>query len=145
MFRAFATVTLAAGLLLLPPSAAHAQPGPGPGRGDDGSIGAARKGCTGARCDGLDPIALGCDAGARTTYRLATRLGTLERRHSRSCDASWARITGARPGTWFYVQSCRASSVRAFQVPPGYTHAYTDMVPGSRDVRVGNTAGHGPC
>ncbi|MGW4802149.1 hypothetical protein ACWEPC_58025, partial [Nonomuraea sp. NPDC004297] len=62
MFRAFATVTLAAGLLLLPPSAAHAQPGPG--RGDDGSIGAARKGCTGARCDGLDPIALGCDAGA---------------------------------------------------------------------------------
>ncbi|MFI6791347.1 DUF2690 domain-containing protein [Nonomuraea sp. NPDC050383] len=143
MYRALAAVTLSAGLLL-PASAVHAQDDPGSGRRDVRS-GDVRRGCSGTRCDGLDPIDLGCDSDARTNYRLSTRLGVLERRYSPSCDASWARITGAGAGTWFYVQTCDGSYVRTFRVPPGYNHAYTDMVPGSRRTRVGDLAGHGPC
>ncbi|MEV0389386.1 DUF2690 domain-containing protein [Nonomuraea sp. NPDC050643] len=147
MYRALTAVTLAAGLLLTAsPAYAHNDPGPGRGPGQDiGSAKHTKRACSGRRCDGLDPIVQGCNSDARTTFRLSTRRGHLERRYSRLCNASWARITNTTPGTWFYVQSCYASYFRPFQVPPGYDNAYTDMVPGSRDIRVGNLADHGPC
>ncbi|MEU6424621.1 DUF2690 domain-containing protein [Microbispora sp. NPDC046973] len=61
--------------------------------------------CYNTGCNGRDPIAEGC-ADAVTTYALSTSLGRLERRYSSTCNASWARITGASVGTWFYVQTC---------------------------------------
>ncbi|MEV0611947.1 DUF2690 domain-containing protein [Nonomuraea sp. NPDC050404] len=148
MYRALAAVTMAAGLLLTA-TTAYAQTDPGPSRGPGQDIGSAAKGtkraCTGKRCNGLDPVVQGCAGDARTTYWLSTRSGLLERRYSRSCDASWARITGSSPGTGFYVQTCRSNYVSTFQVPRGYDNAYTDMVPGAWNVRVGNVDDHGPC
>jgi hypothetical protein len=153
MYRALTAVTLAAGLLLTA-SAAYAQHDPGRER-DTGSaerersIGSAAKEskptCRGERCAGLDPIAQGCHHDGRTTYRLTTRYGHLERRYSRACDASWARITRSTPESWFYVQTCYDSYVSTYRVPGGYDDAYTDMVPGSRGIRVGDRHRHGPC
>src|SRR5262245_28435855 len=57
-------------------------------------------------CNGLDPIAEGCDHDAVTQYTLRTSVGTLEHRYSPSCNASWARISNSSPGIGFYIQAC---------------------------------------
>ncbi|MBV8542929.1 MAG: DUF2690 domain-containing protein [Pseudonocardiales bacterium] len=102
--------------------------------------------CNGNNCNGRDPIQAGCSGDAVTQYTLGTSVGTLEHRYSRTCNASWARITNSRAGTWFYVQGCYNSYVQTYNVPPGYNNAYTNMIPGGGPtIRVGDLAGHGPC
>ncbi|MER6514969.1 DUF2690 domain-containing protein [Nonomuraea sp. NPDC001636] len=123
---------------------AYAQDGPGHGQGDQSPTRAV-KDCSRSGCNGEDPVIHHCSDDARTTYRYPTRLGLLELRYSPACTASWARITGAAEGTWFYVQSCRGAYTQTYQVPAGYNNAYTDMVPGSSNLRVGNHAGHSAC
>ncbi|MFC0862479.1 DUF2690 domain-containing protein [Sphaerimonospora cavernae] len=101
-------------------------------------------GCYNTGCNGRDPIDQGC-TDAITTYSLSTSLGRLEHRYSSTCNASWARITGASAGTWFYVQTCYGPYVQTYNVPSSYASAYTDMVPGRDNIRVGNAVNHGPC
>ncbi|MEU5867078.1 DUF2690 domain-containing protein [Nonomuraea sp. NPDC050227] len=143
MQRSFAITALALGLVFTG-SAAYAQDGPGRGERDK-SIGDTTRACWGKRCNGQDPISKHCNNDAQSIIRYDTSLGLLELRHSPACGASWARITGARAGTWFYVQACYAPYTQTFRVPRGYTDAYTDMVPGQMGIRVGNLADHSPC
>ncbi|MDX3109225.1 DUF2690 domain-containing protein [Nonomuraea angiospora] len=143
MNRSFAAAALACGLLLIAPGA-YAQDGPGRGERGKSTVDAVR-GCSGAGCDGADPVELHCSGDAQTVYHYSTSLGRLELRHSPGCGASWARITGAEEGTWFYVQTCNGRYAQSYRVPRGYTNAYTDMVPGYSGIRVGNLAGHSPC
>ncbi len=103
-------------------------------------------GCKGSTCIGQDPNNFGCAPDAVTQYTLATSVGTLERRYSHTCDASWARITNSSAGTWFYVQNCYNSDRQTYNVPAGYDNAFTNMIPGGGSgIRVGDDADHGPC
>ncbi|QNE75471.1 DUF2690 domain-containing protein [Streptomyces finlayi] len=55
--------------------------------------------CAGADCTGQDPEAMGCGGELARTVARATVGGSLvEVRYSKTCAASWARITEAAPG-----------------------------------------------
>ncbi|MCT4355696.1 XRE family transcriptional regulator [Streptomyces sp. Je 1-79] len=56
--------------------------------------------CTGAGCTGQDPETMGCGGTFATTVSRTPigAAGLLEVRHSRTCAAAWARVTGAAPG-----------------------------------------------
>lgn len=52
--------------------------------------------CLGAGCDGLDPDATGCSAGARKIASASHRDGgEVELRWSERCHTKWARVTRA--------------------------------------------------
>ncbi|MEU2115381.1 DUF2690 domain-containing protein [Streptomyces sp. NPDC016459] len=89
--------------------------------------------CVGPDCTGQDPEAMGCGGDLATTVARA-RVGTaqVEVRHSRTCAAAWARITGAAPGDTVTVEA--GDTLRRATVAAGAdtatvdTDAYTPMV-----------------
>ncbi|WP_405856832.1 XRE family transcriptional regulator [Streptomyces sp. NBC_00090] len=84
--------------------------------------------CAGPGCTGRDPEAMGCGGTLATTVA-RTRVGTarVEVRHSATCAAAWARITGAVSGDAVTVEV--AGVTRRAVVPAGAdTDAYTPMV-----------------
>ncbi|MFI6419830.1 DUF2690 domain-containing protein [Streptomyces sp. NPDC050842] len=84
--------------------------------------------CAGPGCTGRDPEAMGCGGPLATTVA-RTRVGTaqLEVRHSETCAAAWARITGAVPGDTVTVKA--AGATRRAEVSAGAdTDAYTPML-----------------
>ncbi|MEU3691662.1 helix-turn-helix domain-containing protein [Streptomyces narbonensis] len=84
--------------------------------------------CAGAACTGRDPEAMGCGGPLATTVA-RTRAGTalVEVRHSETCAAAWARISGAAPGDTVTVEV--AGATRRASVPAGAdTDAYTPML-----------------
>ncbi|MFE5632213.1 DUF2690 domain-containing protein [Streptomyces sp. NPDC056463] len=70
--------------------------------------------CTGAGCTGQDPEAMGCGGTFATTVSRTPvgAAGLLEVRHSRTCAAAWARITGAAPGDTLRVTAGGADAGR---------------------------------
>ncbi|MCX5392692.1 XRE family transcriptional regulator [Streptomyces sp. NBC_00094] len=84
--------------------------------------------CTGPGCTGRDPEAMGCGGPLATTVA-RTRVGAalVEVRHSATCAAAWARITGAVPGDAVDVEV--AGATRSATVSAGAdTDAYTPML-----------------
>ncbi|MFI9120326.1 DUF2690 domain-containing protein [Streptomyces bikiniensis] len=88
--------------------------------------------CSGADCAGQDPEAMGCGGPLAVTVA-RVRVGTagVEVRHSATCSASWARITGAAPGDTVSVEV--AGATERATVPEGAdtaaeTDAYTPML-----------------
>ncbi|WP_329621619.1 XRE family transcriptional regulator [Streptomyces sp. NBC_01255] len=84
--------------------------------------------CAGPGCTGRDPEAMGCGGPLATTVAV-TRVGTaqVEVRHSETCAAAWARITGAVPGDTVTVKA--AGTTRRAEVSAGAdTDAYTPML-----------------
>lgn len=84
--------------------------------------------CAGPACTGRDPEAMGCGGPLATTTARA-RVGTVlvEVRHSETCAAAWARISGAAPGDTVTVEV--AGVTRRASVPAGAdTGAYTPML-----------------
>ncbi|MFE6459921.1 DUF2690 domain-containing protein [Streptomyces cinereoruber] len=88
--------------------------------------------CSGADCAGRDPEAMGCGGPLAVTVA-RVRVGTagVEVRHSATCSASWARITGAAPGDTVSVEV--AGATERATVPEGAdtaaeTDAYTPML-----------------
>ncbi|MGW0118148.1 DUF2690 domain-containing protein [Streptomyces sp. NPDC003327] len=84
--------------------------------------------CAGTGCAGKDPEAMGCGGPLAATVASA-HLGTVqvEVRHSATCRAAWARITGAAPGDTVSVEA--AGATRTATPDPGAdTDAYTAMV-----------------
>ncbi|MFC8016317.1 DUF2690 domain-containing protein, partial [Streptomyces cinereoruber] len=89
--------------------------------------------CSGAECAGRDPEAMGCGGPLAVTVA-RVRVGTagVEVRHSATCSASWARITGAAPGDTVSVEV--AGATERATVPEGAdtaaaeTDAYTPML-----------------
>ncbi|MEU3431274.1 helix-turn-helix domain-containing protein [Streptomyces gardneri] len=84
--------------------------------------------CAGPGCTGRDPEAMGCGGPLATTVA-RTHVGTalVEVRHSETCAAAWARITGAAPGDIVTVKV--AGATRRASVPEGAdTDAYTPML-----------------
>src|SRR5262249_45572360 len=75
--------------------------------------------CTGAACDGLDPEASGCDAGATTVDSAATGFGTEELRFSSICQTSWIRLTGYPGGGTlnFSIADITSGTEIGFSVP----------------------------
>ncbi|MEU2242690.1 DUF2690 domain-containing protein [Streptomyces sp. NPDC018338] len=85
--------------------------------------------CAGAGCTGRDPEAMGCGGPLATTVARA-RVGAVqvEVRHSATCAAAWARISGAAPGDAVTV-SAGGATRRAEVVSAGAdTDAYTPML-----------------
>ncbi|MEU3482603.1 DUF2690 domain-containing protein [Streptomyces sp. NPDC033754] len=85
--------------------------------------------CAGAGCTGRDPEAMGCGGPLATTVA-RTRVGAVqvEVRHSATCAAAWARISGAAPGDAVTV-SAGGATRRAEVVSAGAdTDAYTPML-----------------
>ncbi|MGW6394564.1 DUF2690 domain-containing protein [Streptomyces sp. NPDC055103] len=87
--------------------------------------------CTGPGCTGRDPEAMGC-GGPRATTVARTRVGTalVEVRHSATCAAAWARITGAVAGDTVTVEVAGATRRAAVLAQGGGadTDAYTPML-----------------
>ncbi|MEU7536556.1 DUF2690 domain-containing protein [Streptomyces narbonensis] len=84
--------------------------------------------CAGPACTGRDPEAMGCGGPLATTVA-RTRAGAalVEVRHSETCAAAWARISGAVPGDTVTVEV--AGATRRASVPAGAdTGAYTPML-----------------
>ncbi|MFE4616328.1 DUF2690 domain-containing protein [Streptomyces sp. NPDC056747] len=85
--------------------------------------------CAGSGCTGRDPEAMGCGGPLATTVA-RTRVGAVqvEVRHSATCAAAWARISGAAPGDAVTV-SAGGATRRAEVVSAGAdTDAYTPML-----------------
>ncbi|MFE5713506.1 DUF2690 domain-containing protein [Streptomyces sp. NPDC056501] len=85
--------------------------------------------CAGSGCTGRDPEAMGCGGPLATTVA-RTRVGAVqvEVRHSATCAAAWARISGAAPGDTVTV-SAGGATRRAEVVSAGAdTDAYTPML-----------------
>ncbi|OKJ68006.1 helix-turn-helix domain-containing protein [Streptomyces sp. CB02261] len=89
--------------------------------------------CVGADCTGKDPEAMGCGGElAVTVARARVGAALVEVRHSDTCAAAWARITGAAPGDTVTVEAGGAE--RSATVAEGAdtavvdTDAYTPMV-----------------
>ncbi|MFB7587897.1 DUF2690 domain-containing protein [Streptomyces sp. NPDC056169] len=74
--------------------------------------------CAGAGCTGRDPEAMGCGGPLAATVA-RTRVGAvrIEVRHSATCAAAWARITGAEPGDAVTVKV--AGATRSAEVSTG--------------------------
>ncbi|KOG11376.1 MULTISPECIES: helix-turn-helix domain-containing protein [Streptomyces] len=84
--------------------------------------------CAGADCTGQDPEAMGCGGPlAETVARVRVGAALVEVRHSGTCAAVWARITGAAPGDAVTVEA--AGAVERVVLPEGAdTDAYTPML-----------------
>ncbi|MFE5915324.1 DUF2690 domain-containing protein [Streptomyces wedmorensis] len=84
--------------------------------------------CAGADCTGQDPEAMGCGGPlAETVARVRVGAALVEVRHSGTCAAVWARITGATPGDAVTVEA--AGAVERVVLPEGAdTDAYTPML-----------------
>ncbi|MFF4520259.1 DUF2690 domain-containing protein [Streptomyces bluensis] len=61
--------------------------------------------CSGSECDGLDPKATGCGAGARTLEYGMTGTMRLEIRYSPVCRTVWGKLTGAEVGDTVEIQA----------------------------------------
>ncbi|MFC9791891.1 DUF2690 domain-containing protein [Streptomyces sp. NPDC127584] len=89
--------------------------------------------CAGPDCTGQDPEAMGCGGPLATTVARAVVGGaTVEVRHSETCGASWARLTGGAPQDTVTIrvgEAERSATVAegADTVATG-TDAYTPMV-----------------
>lgn len=83
-------------------------------------------GCSGAECTGQDPETMGCGGElADTVARATVGGGLVEVRWSRTCGATWARITQASPGDTVRITS--GSSEQEGTVDAD-AEAYTPMV-----------------
>ncbi|MGW2300988.1 DUF2690 domain-containing protein [Streptomyces sp. NPDC001809] len=89
--------------------------------------------CVGPDCTGQDPEAMGCGGPLATTVARAVVGGaTVEVRHSETCGASWARLSGGAPRDTVTIRVGEAErsatvSEGADTVATG-TDAYTPMV-----------------
>ncbi|MFE0649022.1 DUF2690 domain-containing protein [Streptomyces sp. NPDC059534] len=84
--------------------------------------------CAGADCAGRDPEAMGCGGPlADTVARTRVGAALVEVRHSATCAAVWARITGAAPGDTVTVEAAGAVE-RAVLAEGADNDAYTPML-----------------
>ncbi|WP_371577530.1 DUF2690 domain-containing protein [Streptomyces sp. NBC_01314] len=84
--------------------------------------------CSGKDCDGKDPETMGCIGNLVRTADEAT-VGTtrVEVRYSKTCQAAWARITGAAQGDEVQVAVGRTKQTAAIEAV-GDNIAYTQMI-----------------
>lgn len=85
--------------------------------------------CRAAACEGEDPMRLICAIGPDTVLTLRTTTGAhVEVRHSRKCQAGWARLWGSRIGDRVEVTADGpAHSVRVGDQDDTETYVYSPM------------------
>ena len=105
--------------------------------------------CDGSSCYGYDPATTysgidgqRCDTGAFTPSGagVSTPNGYVELSYGPHCHAKWARISGASPGTWFWVQTITGTDQQSY-LPAGGTEGHTRMVNGYLTARAGDISG----
>ncbi|MGW0840348.1 DUF2690 domain-containing protein [Streptomyces sp. NPDC002787] len=84
--------------------------------------------CSGKTCDGKDPETMGCIGNlVRTTDEATVGTTRVEVRYSKTCQAAWARITGAAQGDEVQVAVGTTKQTAAIEAA-GDNIAYTQMV-----------------
>ncbi|WP_326578402.1 XRE family transcriptional regulator [Streptomyces sp. NBC_00481] len=84
--------------------------------------------CSGKDCDGKDPETMGCIGSlVRTTDEATVGTTRVEVRYSKTCQAAWARITGAAQGDEVQVTVGRTKQTAAIEAA-GDNIAYTQMI-----------------
>lgn len=84
--------------------------------------------CSGKDCDGKDPETMGCIGNlVRTTDEAVVGTTKVEVRYSKTCQAAWARITGAAQGDEVQVTVGKAKQTAAIEAA-GDNIAYTQMI-----------------
>ncbi|MFE7837237.1 DUF2690 domain-containing protein [Streptomyces sp. NPDC057474] len=84
--------------------------------------------CSGKDCDGKDPETMGCIGNlVRTTDEATVGTTRVEVRYSKTCQAAWARITGAAQGDEVQVAAGGTKQTAAIEAA-GDNIAYTQMV-----------------
>lgn len=84
--------------------------------------------CSGKDCDGKDPETMGCIGNlVRTTDEALVGTTKVEVRYSKTCQAAWARITGATQGDEVQVTVGGTKQTAAIEAA-GDNIAYTQMV-----------------
>lgn len=84
--------------------------------------------CSGKDCDGKDPETMGCIGNlVRTTDEAVVGTTKVEVRYSKTCQAAWARITGAAQGDEVQVTVGKAKQSAAIEAA-GDNIAYTQMI-----------------
>lgn len=84
--------------------------------------------CSGEDCDGKDPETMGCIGNlVRTTDEAVVGTTKVEVRYSKTCQAAWARITGAAQGDEVQVTVGRTKQTAAIEAA-GDNIAYTQMI-----------------
>ncbi|MFF6782053.1 DUF2690 domain-containing protein [Streptomyces sp. NPDC012510] len=84
--------------------------------------------CSGEDCDGKDPETMGCIGNlVRTTDEALVGTTKVEVRYSRTCQAAWARITGAAQGDEVQVTVGATKQTAAIEAA-GDNIAYTQML-----------------
>ncbi|MER6155005.1 DUF2690 domain-containing protein [Streptomyces sp. NPDC001868] len=84
--------------------------------------------CSGKDCDGKDPETMGCIGNlVRTTDEATVGTTRVEVRYSKTCQAAWARITGAAQGDEVQVTVGTAKQTAAIEAA-GDNIAYTQMI-----------------
>jgi hypothetical protein len=84
--------------------------------------------CSGKDCDGKDPETMGCIGNlVRTTDEATVGTTRVEVRYSKTCQAAWARITGAAQGDQVQVTAGGTKQTAAIEAA-GDDIAYTLMI-----------------
>ncbi|MFC7307392.1 DUF2690 domain-containing protein [Streptomyces monticola] len=84
--------------------------------------------CVGTDCAGKDPERMRCGGElARTSTSVTVGTALVEVRYSKTCGASWARITGAQPGDTVQISGSQAGGRESGKVNAD-GDAYTPMV-----------------
>jgi hypothetical protein len=90
--------------------------------------------CSGYGCDGLDPNATGCSAGANDTgstylYNASGSIvGLLELRYSPACGTNWSRVTSYVGVRGLYARVTRESDGRSYADVGNYQVVWSNMV-----------------
>lgn len=90
--------------------------------------------CSGYGCDGLDPNATGCSAGANDTastylYNASgSVVGLPELRYSSTCGTNWTRVTSYVGVRGLYARVTRESDGRSYADVGNYQVIWSNMV-----------------
>jgi hypothetical protein len=142
LYAAVVALLIAVGLVAAPGAVAHAKPAP-----DAPAVGTLAS-CVLTSCNGLDPQAAGCSAGAYNLYEYTMSGYRVEHRYSPTCRATWTRASYVSGNAWSFrayheskVGTGTIQQAVMFNGNSGWSRMYSFSA-WSRSCAVSNTSSH---